>query len=80
MVFHTCEECARLAAEYASATAARVRAEADLTAAAFSGDSKALKASRRAARAAMSAWKKASDAFHKHEGSHVLRAGGGPAF
>ncbi len=80
MGFQTCAECARLSGEYATATAARVRAEADLTAAAFSGDSKALKAARRAAEAAAGAWKKASDALHQHEGSHVLSAGGGQGF
>lgn len=73
-----CSECARLAARYASATAVRCSAEAELTAATFAHDAKALKLARRAAKSALEGWRRANQALIAHERSHVMTAGAAP--
>lgn len=70
-----CAACARLVSRYGAATAARIRAEADLTAAAFSHDLKAVAMARRAAQAAVAAWKEANAARREHEKLHTKGAG-----
>jgi len=73
-----CAECSRLAARYASATAVRCSAEAELTAATFAHDPKALKLARRAAKSALEGWRRANEAMIAHERTHVMTASTAP--
>ena len=73
-----CAECARLAARYASATAVRYSAEAELTAAAFAHDAKQMKLARRAVKSALEGWRRANQALVAHERTHVMTASAAP--
>lgn len=73
-----CSECARLAARYASATAIRCSAEAELTAATFAHDAKSLKLARRGVKSALEGWRRANQDLIAHERSHVMTAGAAP--
>jgi hypothetical protein len=66
-------------AKYEEATAGRLSAEAELTAAAFARRAGAVKKARGAYLAALIEWTRANEALRQHQSSHVARAGGGQA-
>ena len=68
----------RLLAKYQSATGARLKAEAELTAAVFARDPKAGKVARRALKSALAEWRRASEQLQQHERSHAMTAGASP--
>ncbi len=71
----SCAECAGLTAKYEEATAARLKAEAELTAASFARDPGAIKIARGAVMAAVVGWNRARERLRQHQLSHVMRAG-----
>ncbi len=70
-----CAECERLDAAYESATAGRVQAEADLTAAIFGHDRRAMASARRQLKASTERWRRASGELQRHKQTHGLPAG-----
>ena len=71
-----CTECNRLAAAYEEAVALRLTAEAELTAATFAHDAKAVTLARGAVLDAIVKWARAEETLRRHRSSHVMRAGG----
>ena len=61
---------------YQKATAARLKAEADLTAATFGHDAQTAKIARRALKRALANWRRASELLETHGRSHAMTAGG----
>ena len=75
MPLYECAECARLWAAYTKADATRIRAEAELTKANFSGDRVSIQSARIAERIALAEWETADLFVRQHRRSHVMAAG-----
>ena len=77
MSFPDCPDCERLRKEYAAATHARFRAEADLTAATFSHNAAEVKRVKKMARTKLARWEKVAEALHHHEEMHARHRAAG---
>lgn len=75
MPLYECGECARLWAAYTKADATRIRADAELTKANFSGDRDRIQSARVAQKVAFAEWQTADFFVRQHRRSHVMVAG-----